>query len=73
MEANYHVELHFSGVLTNEQKDQICGRILDILVTETNTGSIVPDDAEEFTTYICVRREENSISLAKDIMSDEYL
>lgn len=56
MEAEYNIKLTFSGKLTDEQKEQISKTILDTLVYQVNTGGLVPDDAEEFTTSIMVER-----------------
>jgi hypothetical protein len=73
MEAKYNVELHFSGKLTNTQKDEIVERILNTLLHESNTNGIVPDDAEEFTTAIIVSREDSEAFLGRDIMSGELI
>lgn len=73
MKAKYSVEFNFSGKLTDNQKDEIVERVLNALVHEANTAGIVPDDAEEYTTAIIVSREENNISLGKDLINNCFI
>jgi uncharacterized protein YihD (DUF1040 family) len=73
MKAKYKVELHFSGELTNTQKDKIVERILNSLIHESMISGLVTDDAEEFTTAIIVTRENTNTSLGRDLISGELI
>ena len=57
------VELKFSGMLTQLERNQVVKKLAEHIIRDIDTAGIVPDGCDEYTASITVKDVETDIAV----------